>query len=335
MRKSTPIDLRSVRYLVAIVDEGTFARAAEKLNVTQPALSRSVQALEHALRVRLLDRGKSGATPTAFGRLLIERGRSLLSDAAAITRELELLSGAETGAIAVGAGAYPGELCVGPAAGRLLARRPGITIRIAIGDWPELTEKVLTEKLDLAICDLATAEGNPRLRVEPLPQHQGVLFCRTGHPLSKRRAVTLDEAREFPLALTSVPDRLAPVLRREGLLTGSAASPAVHVDTFRLAREIVLRSDAIGGAIAAQIAEDVRARRVVILPLDLPWFTTRYGFIYLAGRTLAPSLQLFMAEVRAVESELAATPDHGREPTVAVRPTPAKPRGRRKTSQRL
>ena len=305
MRKPGSIDLRSIRYLVAIVDEGTFARAAEKLNVTQPALSRSVQALEHALGVKLLDRGKSGVTPTVFGRLLIERGRALISDASAITREMALLSGAETGEIAVGAGAYPAEICVGPAAGRLLAQRPGLKVRIALGDWPELTEKVLAEKLDLAVCDIASAESNSRLRIEPLPQHQGVLFCRADHPLTKRKSVTLDEVREFPLALTAVPERLAPVLRRKGLLDRGPSTPAVHVDTFELAREIVLRSDVVGGAIPTQIADDVRAGRAVTLPLTLPWLTTRYGFIYLAGRTLAPSLQLFMAEVRAVEREIA------------------------------
>jgi DNA-binding transcriptional LysR family regulator len=305
MSKPGPIDLRSIRYLVAIVDEGTFARAAEKLKVTQPALSRSVQALEQALGVKLLDRGKSGATPTVFGRLLIERGRALISDAAAITRELALLSGAEAGEIAVGAGAYPAEICVGPAAGRLLAQRPGLKVRIAIGDWPELTEKVLSETLDLAVCDIADAESNPRLCIEPLPRHQGVLFCRADHPLTKHKTLTLDEVLEFPLALTAVPKRLAPILRREGSLASGPPGPSVHVDTFQLSREVVLRSDVVGAAIPVQIADDVAAGRAVVLPIDLPWLTTRYGFVYRAGRTLAPSLQLFMAEVRAVENEIA------------------------------
>jgi DNA-binding transcriptional LysR family regulator len=184
MSKPAPIDLRSIRYLVTIVDEGTFARAAAKLRVTQPALSRSVQALERALGVKLLDRGKSGAVATAFGRLLIERGRTLLSDATSITREISLLSGAETGELSVGAGAYPAEICVGPAAGRLLAQRPGLRLRIALGDWPDLTQQVLSEKLDLAVCDIADAERNSRLCVEALPQRQGVLFCRAHHPLA-------------------------------------------------------------------------------------------------------------------------------------------------------
>lgn len=325
MRTPGPIDLRSIRYLVAIVDEGTFARAAEKLKVTQPALSRSVQALEQTLGVKLLDRGKSGTTPTVFGRLLIERGRGLLSDATAITKEIALLSGAEAGEIAVGAGAYPAEICVGPAAGRLIAQRPGLRLRITLGDWPDLTEKVLKEKLDLAVCDVAGAEGNSKLCIERLPQHPGVLFCRATHPLATRKSLTLDDVREFPLTLTALPERLALIVRREGLLRPGPSRPALHVDTFQLARDIVLRSDVIGAAIPAQILDDVRAGRAVTLPLELPWLTTHYGFIYLAGRTLAPSLQLFMAEVRAVENEITAKPT-----SAAAAGTRMKPRAVRK-----
>jgi DNA-binding transcriptional LysR family regulator len=306
MRKAGVIDLRSIRYLVAIIDEGTFARAAEKLNVTQPALSRSVQALERALGVKLLDRGKSGATPTVFGKVLTERGRRLLSDSDAIAREIALLGGAEAGALSIGAGTYPAEVCVGAAAARLLTQRPGLDLRITIGDWPDLTEAVLAEEIDLAICDVASAEANPRLCVELLPAHQGVLFCRAGHPLTTRTSLSFDDVREFPLALTALPDRLGSRFRPDEMLEGKAVAPQVHVDTFQLAREIVLQSDVVGGALAIQITDDLRTGRAVVLALDLPWFTTRYGFIYRAGRTLAPSLRLFMSQVRAVEHEIAA-----------------------------
>ncbi len=307
-RTLTPIDLRSLRYLIAIVEWGTFARAAEKLGVTQPALSRSMQALEQVLGVKLLDRGKSGATPTVFGRVLIERGRELISDADAITREVALLGGSETGEIAVGAGAYPAEICVGVAAGRLLARRPGLNLRVSVGDWPDLTASVLSEELDLAICDVAGAESNPRLRVERLPQHQGLVFCRTGHPLATRKSLTLDDVRAFPMALSALPDRVAPLLHHGGALGPNATAPAVHVDTFQLARDIVLQSNTLGAAVDAQIADEVRDGRAVILPIELPWLVTNYGFIHRAGRTLAPSLEMFMAEVRAVENELVTKP---------------------------
>jgi DNA-binding transcriptional LysR family regulator len=327
MAKPPPIDLRSIRYFLAVVDEGSFARAAETMDVTQPALSRSVQALEKALGVRLLDRGKNGVMPTPFGRLLIERGRGLLKDAGSISREIALLSGAETGRIAIGAGTYPAEICVGKAAARLLAARPKLKLRIKVGDWQELTDLVLGEDLDVAICDVEHAEGNGRLHVEPLPQHQGLLFCRRDHPLTRIAAPGLDELRDYPIAMTAVPERAASILARQGAPVRGVAVPSIQVDTLQMKKEIVASSDALGAAVPSMIEAEVRAGILVVLPVLLPWFRTRYGLITLAGRTFAPSLQLFMSEVRAVEAEIAAAAatGAGRPPRQARGPASSGP----------
>ena len=304
------IDLRSLRYLIAIVEEGSLAGAARRLGVTQSALTRSVQAGERILGVRLLDRGKHGATATVIGQVLVERGRHLLSDVQALMQEIDLLRGADRGEITIGAGPYPADLSVGTAVARLLAEKPGLKVSVSVADWPQLTESVLSGHLDIAVCDVEVAKGNPRLVVEPLPVHRGVLFCRAGHPLSKEKSVTLESIRKYPLALTALPSRLAPLLHGRTDGDTRTATPAIHVATFQLARVIVIGSDVIGGAVAPQIADDLKNGRVALLPIELPWLETRYGFIHRAGRTLAPSLQLFMDQVRAVEGELATTASH-------------------------
>lgn len=297
------LDLRSIRYLVAIVEEGSLAAAARRLGVTQSALSRSVQSDERKLGVRLLDRGKHGALPTAMGKLVVEKGRHLLSDSRALIQEIDLLRGAEGGEIRIGAGPYPADLSVGTAVGRLLAQKPRLKVTVAVGDWPVLTARVLEGSLDIAVCELEATTGNPQLAVEPLPSHRGVLFCRAGHPLAARKTVTLESVRGYPLALTALPPRLALLLADQGGTATRTASPAVHVDTFSLARAVVLASDVIGGAVATQIEDDVREGRIVMLPIKLPWLVTGYGFVYRAGRTLAPSVQLFRSLVRKVEDE--------------------------------
>lgn len=241
-------------------------------------------------------------------KVLTERGRPLLLDVAAIVRELELLGGAETGEIRIGVGPYPAEISVATAAARLLAAKPGVTLDITHGDWPALIADVLQDELDLAICELSRAEGNPRLEVEPLPAHEGFLYCRSGHPLAGRKKVTLDDVRRFPLALTTVPGRLAELVTEESTATCTGLSPAVHVETSSMARTIVLGSDTIGAAVAPQLDDDLESGMAVRLPLELPWLRTHYGFIYLAGRTLAPSLRFLMDAVRAVEHERADRP---------------------------
>ncbi|MBI5505773.1 MAG: LysR family transcriptional regulator [Deltaproteobacteria bacterium] len=307
MGEAPKIDLRSLRYVLAVATSGSFARAAEELGITQPALSRSVRVLEQALGVRLFDRGRFGTFTTAFGRMLIERGRTLLADADAIEREIQSLDSADVGTLTIGAAAYPAELSVGEAAGRLIARHPGLELRITVADWPELIRRVLAEEVDLAICDYEAAESDERLVIEALPVHEAFLFCRSGHPLEHVTAIDLATARQYPLVLNSLPPRSANLARRHPH-DAKTMTPEIHVDTFDLARRIVLGSDALGVAAWPQIAAEVQARRIAIVPIPGPWLSSRYGFVRRARRSLSPSARAFMVIVRDVERELSDAP---------------------------
>ena len=71
-------DLRLIRLAIALGRHGNFARAAEEMSISQPSLTRGIAALECALGVPLFDRTRKGAIPTVFGRVLLERGESML-----------------------------------------------------------------------------------------------------------------------------------------------------------------------------------------------------------------------------------------------------------------
>lgn len=312
MEEVPKIDLRSLRYVVAIANCGSVARAAARLGLTQPALSRSVRVLEQALGVRLFDRSREGSVTTAHGRLLIERGRALLAESGALERELLLLSGVETGRLTVGVGTYPARISVGEAAGRLIALHPRLELRIVVADWPELIRRVMDEELDLAICECEAIEKDDRLVIEPLPEHAGCLFVRAGHPLAGAASLDLAAALQYPLTISSLPSRSA-ALSRAPRADRDTVPPQVHVDTFELMRQIVLASDAIGAAVPSTIEDDLRSGRLVLLPLRLPWLATHYGFVRRARRSMSPSAEAFVRFVREVEAGLAPPPP-GRRP---------------------
>jgi DNA-binding transcriptional LysR family regulator len=97
----------------------------------------------------------------------------------------------------------------------------------------------------------------------------------------------------FPLVAPSLPERFP------------SLSGLHRVDTFRLVREIVRASNAIGMATVSQIASDERDGVLCRLPLSAPWLHTSYGFVRLKGRTPSPAALAFMDKVREVEAELA------------------------------
>jgi DNA-binding transcriptional LysR family regulator len=286
------LKLRQVQHAVTLAQSGSYSSAAERLNLSQPALSRSIQALEALLGAALFDRTSTGVVPTTIGRLVIEQGIAILASAAGLEREVKLALGLETGTLVVGAAPYAADICVGTAVGRLAMESPALAIDVRVGDWTYLTELVLSGELDIAVAELTLAADDSRLEVQALPRHIGQFFCRAEHPLACRASVSLADTAAFPLVASSLPRRL------ENLRT------AIRVDTFRLARDIVLASNALGIAVSSQIVAELRDRQLVFLPISAPWLHSNYGFIRLKGRTPSPATLAFMRRVLEVEEEI-------------------------------
>lgn len=303
------IDLRQCRHVLALDQHRNFARAADALGLTQPALTRSLQVLEKSVGARLFDRNRTRVEPTPVGDRLIERARLLVNQARDIEQDLQQMLGLEVGLLRIGAGPYPADLSVGTAIGRLVLRHPALMVDLSIGDWSELIRRVVLGEFELAVADIGLAKHDDRLVAESMPQHMMSFFCRAGHPLAGRAALSVEELRKHPLVGTSLPPQMAALAAknkmgmRANLPTGITA-PEIRVDTFALARRIVMESDAVGGAVPSQIQDSVARGELVMLPLELPWLKTNYGIIRLANRTPSPAALAFMEILRDVEARI-------------------------------
>jgi DNA-binding transcriptional LysR family regulator len=309
------IDLKLVQQAVTLARYRNYARAAEALHLSQPALSRSIAGLEAALGVRLFHRTRLGIEPTAFGTLLLGRGGALLSDAAELERELQLMQGLDLGELRVAAGPYPAELSVGTAAGRLSVRHPRLRIELRTDDWRSALELVLSARVDLAVCEVSAIEREPRLAVETLEPHPGTFFCRARHPLLAEDAPTIEAILAYPFVGTTLPTRIGQAFYRfakTGTIDPDTDDyvPLIRVQSVRLIKDVVLASDAVGAAPFALIRDEMNAGSLASLNVKVPWLRTGYGFVYLKERTLSPAAQAFVAEVKAVEAEIdrSATP---------------------------
>jgi DNA-binding transcriptional LysR family regulator len=304
------LEIRVMRHLLALDQQRNFARAARQLGITQPALSRSIQALEASIGARLFDRGRMGVTPTDAGAMLIDLVRPIVNESDEADRQLRHMLDAKGGQIRVGAGPYPADISVGRAVGLLSQRRPGIRVDLTVDDWPRTTRSLLNGDVDVAVAEISEIDDDDRLAIEPLPRHRAVMFVRKGHALTQRRSLSLDEVAEFPLVCTELPQRLAELIRspswRPRPRETREAMPDIRVDTFSLVHQIVEHGDAVGLALRSQIRTPLRAGRIAILPLSPPWLTTNYGIIRLAGRTPSPLVVEFMNILRRVEEEVSA-----------------------------
>src|SRR5262245_25964746 len=144
------MNLRHVRALVTIADAGGFARAADRLNLSQPALSRQIDALELDLGVKLFDRIGRRVRLTGEGEDLVDRGRRLLQDAEAMVDRARALKSGETGILRVGATPQVIENSLADFLTHFRSRHPGIEVHLVEDGGARLPTRLERGELHLA-----------------------------------------------------------------------------------------------------------------------------------------------------------------------------------------
>jgi DNA-binding transcriptional LysR family regulator len=305
------IDIRLIRHVLALARHRNFARAAEQLHLSQPALSRSIARLEETLGVALFDRTREGVIPTDYGQVVIERGQDILRRGQELQRELDLMQGLEVGELSVVAGPFPHAISAGPALSRLLGSRGGLRVRLAQQSPRGAVEQVLDCSVDLGIADLREWGEDSRLQLEPLPQHVGVWVARAEHPLAGRQGLALADVLAYRLICAPLPRQLVEFFSEfpaagHADLDDGLFYPAVSLDAIAFGPGIAAASDAIMLTPVGIVEPWLERGELAILDLHLPWQRTAYGFVTRRGRTPSPATLEYMACVRSVEAEAMA-----------------------------
>lgn len=295
-------DLRQLRHFVALAEHQHFARAAAAVHLSQPALSRSIQALESQLGCTLVDRHNRGVTLTAHGRLVLEHARRLLAGSLALSNAVNQLGNLQAGELRLGAGPYPAARLVPQALGQLLQRYPRVQVKLNIANWLELRDALLESTIELFVADIRELQGDAQLHIEPLRVHHGVLFCRPAHPLLQRRELSLGDLLDFPLAGTQLPH----VVERSLSAASDRLQPlSVECDNFLVLKRLVAGSDVLSMAPWDVIAEEVRSGQLCLLPMQAEGLHqhSAYGLVSRAGHSLSPAAQAMVEAIRRVDEQ--------------------------------
>ncbi|WP_421696184.1 LysR family transcriptional regulator [Aestuariivirga sp.] len=300
------LTIRHLQLVRTLARSGHFGRAAEELGMSQPALSKGIGNIERILGVRIFDRS-TPTTPTTFGAILISHSESIVADYSELLRELKLAKGLDTGSLSISCGLYPAEMSVQEAIGTLTTRHPSLLCKLMVKDWIDVPDDIGNRAFDIGIGDITEAASRPDLETEPLRISPVVIFCRSGHPLTRKTTVTVPDILEFPWACPALPARMfegLPKLTKPfGILdeTTNRVIPRIWVETFSAAKSVVLNGDALSAGPRQLIAGELDDASLTALPLSLPWLTLNYGFIWRRGRSLSPACLAFMQLVREIE----------------------------------
>ena len=298
--------------LIGLLPSRDIARAAKAVGLTPDTLIKRVASLESVIGTKLVDTAAKALKPGEAGRLVIDHASRIFSQARDFTRDLEELAGLQAPEINFGTDMFAAELPLGITLGRMATANSRLRVHAVVGDFEELTRAVLGGKLEFAIADTTSAERHTaRLAIEPVAEHRMFFFARHGHPLTSARDLSPESILAAPLVSPRVPQRiavhiaksmpLAKVDRETGDLT-----PNLMLDSFAVAKAAVLAGDAIALAPLTAIEPELRARRVALIPFDAPWMHMSYGLFYPRKRSLSRAAQLFVTQLRQVETAIQA-----------------------------
>jgi DNA-binding transcriptional LysR family regulator len=188
------MDTRQLAAFVAVVERRSFSQAAERLGVTQPAVSLQVRALEKRLGTQLLDRSGRRVEPTEAGLRLYRGAQRLLSLEEQLLEEIAgEAEGELTGELRLGASTGPAAVVVPLLLCEFQRAHPEVRIALTVSDTQSIVDRVASRDLELGI--VGAARRQRAVRFEPFLEDEVILACPPGHPFAGR-TITLDELRE-------------------------------------------------------------------------------------------------------------------------------------------
>lgn len=288
------MNIRQLEHFLALAESGSFSRAAERLFLTQSALSRSIQSLEAEIDGALIDRIGKRNELTPLGRHVLERARRIVLETSELRRGAELMRQASAGVMRVGLGSGPGAILMTPLMCHMASVYPDVRVRVVRGPTELQLVQLRARQLDALVVDLRVLAPDPDLQIEPVAEMRGGWMARAGHPLAGQRSVTLSDLRRFPLASTPLSDEVARLLVSQ---YGSEAHPAQAVslecNDIESLVDVVERTDAVLLGVLATARERIDAGAVVVLPVrPVMRATARFGYVTLKGRSEAPAMSI-------------------------------------------
>jgi DNA-binding transcriptional LysR family regulator len=196
------MELRHLQAFVAVAEEASFSRAADRLHVVQSAVSATIRNLEREWGVELFRRTTHEVRLSDAGRTLLPEARAALASAQAVAHAVDEVRGGLRGTIRLGimqATLGPGGISVAGMISAFRAEHPGVTVSVRQGGSLDQAERVRRGELDVAIVGLPDAKL-PALTLERLAEPPLRFGCHAGHRLARRASVTLDELAEEPFA---------------------------------------------------------------------------------------------------------------------------------------
>lgn len=284
------MDLRKLRHAVALARHLNFTKAAGTLNLTQSALSRSIQALEDECQLRLFDRNRNAVEITAAGKEFIHHAQILLRKEADLRDMVSHAARGDGGSIALGMAPLASRTLLAPLMTEMIAR-PGFRATVTIGAPKKLLPMLLDESVHICVCTARHPAPHALFTSVALARFPIAVVVRSGHPLTRKARVTSADLKGFPLLRTRASEMDDG--EAEPTPTELDTTPVLAIEDYDVLMKITASSDAAWITSPISAHDGIRSGALAQVPIswseEAPYaHMTAY---HLKNRTLSPTAQ--------------------------------------------
>src|SRR5277367_3360950 len=305
------IRLRDLHVLLTAVQCGSMAKAARRLAVSQPAISKAIADLEHTLKVRLLDRGPQGVEPTPYGGALVRRGLAVFDELRQAVGEIEFMANPTVGEVRIGSNESLTVALLPAVIERLAAQHPGVTVQLLQMSRPITLEiRQLRERnVDLIIGRGIFPIPEDDLEAEVLFEEPLLVVAGVRSRWARRRKLELADlaGAKWILYPNEHPGLLVEqAFRLRGL---AVPRPSVTTSSFHRRDELLMKGDYVTVIPACMLRVfNAKQPTVKALPIDLGIQMRPVAVFTLKNRTLSPLAEIVIKSVRAAAASMSIQP---------------------------
>lgn len=304
-RRGKRIKLRDLHVLQAAAEAGSMTKAAADLAMTQPAVSYAVGELENVLGVPLLERSSQGVTPTAYGRVLMERSRIVFNELLQCINEIDSMADPSLGELRI-ATTPPMSAIASAAFNRLAPSYPRMTFALTVGPTDVLLDGLRRRDVELVISRLAGFVSDRDLNVDTLFHDELAVICSKHNKWARKRGVRLADLVGEPWVFPPPSGFLTRIIKaafhEEGLEVPRAT--VTTQSTYALS-VLVANGPFLGMHPGTMLTTPSDHPQLGAVDVRLPKTRGPIGLITLKGRSLSPAAERF---TRAVATAVKTIP---------------------------
>jgi DNA-binding transcriptional LysR family regulator len=297
------VELRHLRYFLAVGEALNFTRAAARLRIAQPALSRQVQDLEDEIGVDLLRRSPRGVTLTAEGKLFLEEVRELLKHADGSVERVRALARGEYGELHIGYIPVPTTEMLPPALARFQKTVPEVKVSLHDLSSDELIAGLRNASLEFAIMMEPMGEQTEGIEFEILHRYSWCVALTDAHPFARLRSVALEKVAPEPLVAFSRKDYPEYYRMLEGLFRPLSVKPRIAVECDS-ASSLIVKVESGGIALLTTIFKRVAGKRLLYRPLAGTSETATLGIARATKGDVTPAGEKFCEILRQTSVQI-------------------------------